>query len=162
MLPDGPFSTENTENTGSASAQTVHFPPAKHPSEPHLRQCIYKKYYYHGFLAKFACSRPVNRRYRSFISTKNEPMKIKENYKVREIAGEHIVVIQGTLGADMTRVISLNDTGAWLWNELTAKDFSIADVAELLCTRYEVDEATALADAGKWIHILQDCKAIEE
>ena len=29
-------------------------------------------------------------------------MRIKEEYKVREMAGEHIVVMQGRYGVDMT------------------------------------------------------------
>lgn len=89
-------------------------------------------------------------------------MRIKKEYIVREIAGEHIVVIQGELQADMTRVIALNDSGAWLWTELSGRDFSDRDVAGLLCSRYEVDEKTALSDARKWTETLRKCKAIEE
>ena len=33
-------------------------------------------------------------------------MRIKEEYKVREMAGEHIVVMQGRYGVDMTKVIA--------------------------------------------------------
>lgn len=43
-------------------------------------------------------------------------MRIKEEYKVREMAGEHIVVMQGRYGVDMTKVIALNETSLWLWN----------------------------------------------
>ena len=34
-------------------------------------------------------------------------MRIKEEYKVREMAGEHIVVMQGRYGVDMTKVIGI-------------------------------------------------------
>lgn len=88
-------------------------------------------------------------------------MKIKEGYKIRQIAGENVVVMQGSLGADMTRIISLNDSGAWLWQELSGKDFSVEDAAELLCCRYDVEPATALEDARKWTDTLKGCKAIE-
>ena len=44
-------------------------------------------------------------------------MKIRDQYKVREIAGEHVVIMQGRYGADMTRVISLNESALFLWNE---------------------------------------------
>lgn len=88
-------------------------------------------------------------------------MKIKEGYKIRQIAGENVVVMQGTLGADMTRIISLNDSGAWLWRELSGKDFSVEDVAELLCCRYDVEPATAMEDASRWTETLKECKAIE-
>ena len=88
-------------------------------------------------------------------------MRIKKEYDIREIAGEHIVVVQGRLEADMTRVIALNDSGAWLWERLSGKDFTARDVADLLCSRYDVDPETALADACKWTDTLKECKAIE-
>ena len=37
-------------------------------------------------------------------------MKIKSEYKLREVAGETIIVNQGTIGVDMTRIISLNSS----------------------------------------------------
>ena len=50
-------------------------------------------------------------------------MKFKEGYKVRSMAGENVVIMQGTAGSDMTRIISLNDSSLLLWNELQDKEF---------------------------------------
>ena len=55
-------------------------------------------------------------------------MRIKEEYKVREMAGEHIVVMQGRYGVDMTKVIALNETSLWLWNRLQGREFGTDDV----------------------------------
>ena len=74
-------------------------------------------------------------------------MKIRDEYKVREIAGEHVVIMQGRYGADMTKVISLNESSLFLWNELAGREFETADAARLLAERYGIDEATALRDA---------------
>lgn len=98
---------------------------------------------------------------RAFFHEKKPTMRIKQEYDLREIAGEYIVVIQGQLDADMTRVIALNESGAWLWEELSGKDFSPQQAAELLCGRYEVEADTALSDAEKWIETLEKCGAIE-
>ena len=65
-------------------------------------------------------------------------MKIREEYKVREMAGEHVVIMQGRLGVDMTKIISLNVP---------------ADFASTL-------EATAARDAAAWVEKLRDCKLI--
>lgn len=89
-------------------------------------------------------------------------MKLKKEYTVRDIASEHIVVIQGNLNADMTRVIALNDSGARLWRALEGKDFTAQDAAQALCEDYPVDRQTALADAEKWIEALRQCQAIED
>ena len=45
-------------------------------------------------------------------------MKINSNYKIREVAGETIVVNQGTTGMDMTRIISLNVLARLLYESL--------------------------------------------
>ena len=54
-------------------------------------------------------------------------MKIREEYKVREMAGEHVVIMQGRLGVDMTKIISLNESALYLWNALAGKEFSVDD-----------------------------------
>lgn len=89
-------------------------------------------------------------------------MKINEKYKLRRIAGENIVIMQGGGTADMTRIITLNDTGAWLWNELSGLDFSVAQAAGKIAAEYDTDLSTATADAEKWTGILKECGAIVE
>ncbi len=87
-------------------------------------------------------------------------MKIDSKYKMREMAGEYIVVIQGRYGADMTRLISFNPTSRYLWEELQGKEFELEDVVRLLCERYEVDEATARRDAAAWVEQLKQSKLV--
>lgn len=89
-------------------------------------------------------------------------MKINEKYKLRRIAGENIVIMQGGGAADMTRIISLNDTGAWLWNELSGTDFSVAQAACKIVSRYDTDLSKATEDAEKWTVVLKECGAIVE
>ena len=88
-------------------------------------------------------------------------MKLKEEYKVRDIAGEHVVIMQGRFGSDMTRVIALNETSMMLWNALQGKEFEAEDVKQLLVDNYEVDEATAERDAKAWIEKLRECNLVE-
>lgn len=87
-------------------------------------------------------------------------MKINEAYKVREMAGEHVVIMQGRYGADLTRVISLNETSLYLWQELQGREFEVEDVVDLLTARYEVDEPTARRDAEAWVEKLKACKLV--
>ncbi len=88
-------------------------------------------------------------------------MKFKKEYKVRSMAGENIVIMQGTAGSDMTRIISLNDSSLLLWNELQGKEFEVADVAEVLTSNYEIDAETATRDASAWVEKLKECGLIE-
>lgn len=45
-------------------------------------------------------------------------MKIKDGYMLRDVAGNHVVVPMGKEAADFNGMISLNDTGAFLWKLL--------------------------------------------
>ena len=87
-------------------------------------------------------------------------MRFKEGYKVRSMAGENVVIMQGTAGSDMTRIISLNDSSLLLWNALQGKEFEVADVATLLVDEYEIDLETATADAEAWVAKLSECGLI--
>lgn len=88
-------------------------------------------------------------------------MKIKDNCKIRNIAGEQVVILQGEDGSDLTRIISLNSTSVLLWNEFQSKDFTIEEAAQFLCSRFKVTMETALADVSAWANKLIDCKVIE-
>ena len=84
-------------------------------------------------------------------------MKFKKEYKVRSIAGENVVIMQGKLGSDVTRVVALNDTSLLLWNELQGEDFDLSRVVALLLENYNIAEATATKDAEAWIAKLKEC-----
>ena len=81
-------------------------------------------------------------------------MRIKEEYKVREMAGEHIVVMQGRYG--------VNETSLWLWNRLQGREFGTDDVRDLLLGEYDVDAETAERDAQAWVARLKTCNLVEE
>ena len=88
-------------------------------------------------------------------------MRIKQGCKVREIAGENVVVMQGQSGTDFTRIITLNDSALLLWQALENKDFTNEDVASALTDNYEVDAATATRDAAAWVERMTECGLIE-
>ena len=88
-------------------------------------------------------------------------MKINTNYKLREVAGETIVVNQGKTGADMTRIISLNVSAKLLYERLQGCEFSLEDAAKVLVETYGIGNEQAMNDAAVWVEALQKCKVIE-
>ena len=88
-------------------------------------------------------------------------MKISENFKVREMAGEHVIIMPGRVGADMTRILALNDSSLYLWEALGGKDLTTGAAAALLLERFDVDEATAQRDAEAWAAKLAECGVLE-
>jgi hypothetical protein len=88
-------------------------------------------------------------------------MRIKEVLKIREIAGEKIVILEKGRQVEFTRVMVLNKTSEWLWNQLFGKEFEVEQVAGLLQSKYSVDKSVALSDSLKWIETLKQNDIIE-
>lgn len=82
-------------------------------------------------------------------------MKLRTDCKIRKIAGESVIVRMGKLNVDMTRVISLNPTSEWLWEQIGDEEFDVEKVADLLTAEYEVEREVALFDAQKWVDMLK-------
>lgn len=78
-------------------------------------------------------------------------MRFDERKKVRTVAGENIVIMQADGEADMTKVVALNESAMLVYEQMKGKEFAVADVARVLTDGYEVDEATAMADAEELV-----------
>jgi len=74
-------------------------------------------------------------------------MKAKKGFKLREVCGEKIVVAEGRENIDFSKIISMNESSALLWEKIQDKEFDAKELARLLCEEYEVDEQKALADS---------------
>lgn len=88
-------------------------------------------------------------------------MRINSNFKLREMAGETIIVNQGHTGADLTRIISLNKSARLLYERLADRDFTPEDAAKILTDTYGINGQQALKDAAAWVEALKKCKVIE-
>lgn len=78
-------------------------------------------------------------------------MRINEKMKIRNVAGENIVIMPSDDAADMTKVVALNESSLLLYNRLKGREFSLDDAVQLLLDNYDVDEATARKDAEAWL-----------
>jgi len=88
-------------------------------------------------------------------------MKIKEGFELREMCGENIIVAKGIQNIDFNKIISLNESAAYLWKALIGKEFTAPSMVELLRQEYEVSEETALADATELIKAWQEAGLCE-
>ena len=78
-------------------------------------------------------------------------MRIKEGFILRSICGEYVVVGEGLAQVNFNKMLSLNDSAAFLWKELEGKDFTQETMVELLQDRYDVSTEQAAADVEKLV-----------
>ncbi len=75
-------------------------------------------------------------------------MRIIEGFRLRKLGKEHIVVGEGLAQVNFNKMVSLNETAAYLWESVEGRDFTVADLTALLLDRYEVEEDVAARDAA--------------
>lgn len=81
---------------------------------------------------------------------------------MRKLGREHIVVAEGSGLVNFNKMVSFNDTAAYLWEALSGKEFAVEDIRQLILDRYEVDGRTAAADAAKLARDWAEAGLIEE
>lgn len=79
-------------------------------------------------------------------------MKLKDGFILRTVAGQTVVLPVGG-GLDLNMMITLNDTGAFLWEQLGNETDEASLVAALL-KEYDVDEATARSAVSAFVEKL--------
>lgn len=80
-------------------------------------------------------------------------MKIKDGFILRQICGEYVVVGEGLAQVNFNKMLSLNETAAYLWEAVQGKQFTKEDLVKLLLDRYEVAEEVAAGDVDKLLDI---------
>lgn len=84
-------------------------------------------------------------------------MRIIEGFRLRNVMGQATIVGEGVGQIDFNKLITLNDSAAYLWQSVEGKEFDVQTLANLLVDKYGIDQDTALIDAkaiaNKWIEI---------
>lgn len=89
-------------------------------------------------------------------------MRIKPNFELRDICNQKVIIAQGLENIDFNKIIALNESSAYLWQQIVDKSFTEADLVTLLYETYEVDEATATKDIKNFIKTLRELNLIED
>lgn len=80
-------------------------------------------------------------------------MKLKEGFILRTICGEHVVVGEGLAQVNFNKMLSLNESAAYLWEAVAGKEFTKEDLVNLLLEKYEVSAEVATQDVEKLVDI---------
>lgn len=87
-------------------------------------------------------------------------MKIKDGFILREVAGNYIVVAVGSAVKQFNGVITLNETGAFLWKKLE-EGCEEKDLLSALLDEYEVESAVAEADVKAFLEKLNGANLLK-
>ena len=87
-------------------------------------------------------------------------MRIKDGFLLREVAGSYVVVPIGENLVDFQGMITLNESGAFLWKELK-EDKTPDELVVAMLNEYDVDEQTAQADIEEFINLLKKHSLVE-
>lgn len=86
-------------------------------------------------------------------------MKLKKEFILREIAGEYILVPTGETTLNFNGLITVNELGAFIWNNIE-KVNSEDDILKLILDEYEVEENIAREDLNEFLNKLKAAEII--
>ena len=81
-------------------------------------------------------------------------MKIKNEFMLREIAGNYIIVPVGGELVDLNAMININDTGAFIFKALETET-TVDEIVNLMIKEYDIDVETAKNDVIEFIDVLR-------
>ena len=78
------------------------------------------------------------------------------------MGNDYIIIDPGQDMVDMTKVFSLNESAAWLWQQLVHGDFTEESATDFLLGRYDVSREKALEDVRSLVDLLKREHLLEE
>ena len=74
-------------------------------------------------------------------------MKLKSGFVLREVCNQKIVAAEGLQNINFNKLLALNVSAAFLWEEVEGKEFTLEDLADALVREYGIDKELALKDS---------------
>lgn len=88
-------------------------------------------------------------------------MRASNDYILREIAGETILIPSGAAAQRFNGLVTLNELGSFIWKAL-AEPLTLDALTARITDVYEVDAAAARADAAEFLEKLREVGALED
>lgn len=81
-------------------------------------------------------------------------MKLKDGFVAREVGGETIVIAVGERSREFNAMITLNETGKFLWDRMS-EETDVEKLTAALLTEYDVDGETARGAVTRFVASLE-------
>ena len=87
-------------------------------------------------------------------------MKLKQNYILVEVGGEHVAVAADGGEGNSRKIIRLNETGKLIW-DCVEKGMGTASIIDMLLVQYDVDRPTAARSVERFVRQMMDAGIVE-
>lgn len=87
-------------------------------------------------------------------------MRIAKGFNLMNIAEQNIIVPVGIKNVNFNKMVSLNNSGAFLWRQLQ-EDKSEEVLLQAMLEEYDIDEKTAAEDIDRFLVKLRDAGVLE-
>lgn len=81
---------------------------------------------------------------------------------MQDVCGHHVIVATGLENIDFSKIVSLNESAAAIWNAVVGKDFTVSDMVKALTDEYEVGTEQAEGDVKDTLARWREIGLIEE
>lgn len=90
-------------------------------------------------------------------------MKLKDGLILREVAGQYVVVPTGKRVQEVTPIVYISSSGAYLWDYMKDHEFEKEDLVAKIMEHYSgVTEEQAAADIEKFLKTLADNNILDD
>ncbi len=90
-------------------------------------------------------------------------MRVKQGIELQNVCNEYLLIPAGIENVDFSKIISLNPTAAYLWENISEMEsFNTDTLVELLLKEYDVEETIAREDCELIIERWIETGLIEE
>ena len=87
-------------------------------------------------------------------------MKTKKGFVLRSLGREYILVAEGLEAVDANRLISMNESAAFLWEAVDDKEFDADTLINLLMEEYGIDREVAEKDVTSLLETWKQAEII--
>lgn len=88
-------------------------------------------------------------------------MNIKKGFELRDVCGEKVIIASGLENLDFTKLISVNETGADIWNLLLEGATTEEELMDKFLEMYVGDEAQMRSEVAAFLKELAEIGVLE-
>ena len=90
-------------------------------------------------------------------------MKLKDGLILREVAGQYVIVPTGKRVQEVTNIVYISSSAAYLWDYMKDHEFTREDLVARIMEHYEgVTEEQAGTDIDQYLKILGDNQILDD